>query len=193
MLFQDVLNANSPLPAITDGGRYIGGTVWMLCCVAASDWLQAYHLGWGGRWGKHYEELGSSAPLGHDLVHPDVFEFLRSENWRTCSRHIFSRQTNTFFYFFFTKEEGMDHPWLLFWVHRNETEFCTCLCTNEDMSRMSFALSSQNTICIQSPQGVDITQIPIAGACRLGWPKAIQWTIASCLLFSATSLSVTPL
>lgn len=108
MLFQDVLNANSPLPAITDGGRYIGGTVWMLCCVAASDWLQAYHLGWGGRWGKHYEELGSSAPLGHDLVHPDVFEFLRSENWRTCSRHIFSRQTNTFFFIFIFYKGGGD-------------------------------------------------------------------------------------
>lgn len=38
-----------------------------------------------------------------------------------------------------------------------KSDFCVCLCTYEETSRMSFViLSSQNTISIQSPQWVNI-------------------------------------
>lgn len=74
--------------------------------------------------------------------------------------YFFIQTSKLFFVLLFFYKGGGDGSSLAAILrHRNETEFCTCLCTNEDMSRMSLALSSQNTICSQSPQWVDITQI----------------------------------
>lgn len=60
----------------------------LLCRIPCLGWRGGSPTGW--RWEVGKTLLGSSVPLGHDLVHPDVSELLRPGNWRTCSGHIFS-------------------------------------------------------------------------------------------------------
>lgn len=204
MLFPGVLNANSPLPAITDGGRNIVGTVWMLCCVELSDWFQAYHLGWGGG-----SPSGWRWEVGKTLW---SIRFLCSfRPWFSAPWCVWAFKTwkleNLFWTYFFIQTSKLFFVVLFFFLQRRRGQIILgCYFETQKWNWVLYLLMykwrrvkdvlgtviskynlySKSTVSRYYPN-------PIAGACRLGWPKAMQWTVASCLLSSATSLFVFPL
>lgn len=99
MLLLDVLKANSPLLAVTDGWRDISGTKFvtvLLCwslrlissliCCRKRGLITGVETGGGEKVMKHYVPLLISAMI---LGHPNVCEFLWPENWKTCSWRLF--------------------------------------------------------------------------------------------------------
>lgn len=194
MLLLDVLKANSPLLAVTDGWRDVNGTKFvtvLLCwslrlissfiCCRKRGLITGIETGGGERIMKHYVPLLISAMI---LGHPNVCEFLWPENWKTCSWRLFPYKRTRLL----KKKKKGAGEWIILDCYFEYTEmksdFCICLCTDEEMSRMSSALSSQNAISIQSPQWVNIIQIPTAGACALGLAQStiVKWSFLSVMI-----------
>lgn len=133
MLLLDVLKANSPLLAVTDGWRDVNGTKFvtvLLCwslrlissfiCCRKRGLITGIETGGGERIMKHYVPLLISAMI---LGHPNVCEFLWPENWKTCSWRLFPYKRTRLLKKKKKRSRGVNHPWLLFWVHRNEIWF----------------------------------------------------------------------